>query len=217
MWRALKKLSFVQMEAMWVEPAKIAILRIVQSLLIRYYRFNYMQCPNKHGELEKVLFHDVEVDFCSECLGVFFDNDELRHAKDNRDAQLQWLDFDIWRDKKKFTLSLTDRRCPVCRIPFVETHYDHSSVVIDFCKMCHGIWLDRGEFKQIMVYLRKKSDYEILNRYAKNLAVQLWEVFAGPETLREELADFLMLAKLLNYKFAVQHPFIEKLIEDLPK
>ena len=88
---------------------------------------------------------------------------------------------------------------------------------IDFCKMCSGIWLDRGEFKQIMVYLKKKADYEILHHYTKNLAKELWEVFTGPEKLRDELGDFFMLLKLLNYKFVVQHPHINNLIDELPK
>ncbi len=173
-----------------------------------------MECPNKHQELEKMLFHQVEVDYCPDCLGIFFDEDELRLAKDDKDGQLNWLDFDIWRDKGKFTLSSSDRRCPKCRILFVEVAYDKSSVTIDFCKHCHGIWLDRGEFKQIMVYLRKKSDYEILHRYTKNWLQQLWEVFAGPESLREELADFLMLAKLFNYKFVTQYPLLNSWIEN---
>ncbi len=176
-----------------------------------------MECPNKHGELQKVLFHDVEVDYCPECLGIWFNKNELAHAKNEKDSQLNWLDFDIWRDKGKFEISPTDKRCPACRIPFMQVGYDNSNVKIDFCKHCHGVWLDRGEFKQIMVYLRKKSDYEILHNYTKNLAVELWEVFAGPEKFREEIADFFMLLKLLNYKFAVQHPVLEKLIEDLPK
>ncbi len=176
-----------------------------------------MQCPNSDDELEKVLFHDVEVDYCPTCLGIWFDRDELMHAKNDADKQLNWLDFDIWRDKGKFVISPTDRRCPVSRLPFVEVAYDNSSVKIDFCKHCKGIWLDRGEFKQIMIYLKKKSDYEVLHRYTKNLVVQLWEVFAGPEKFREELEDFLMLVKLLNYKFVTQHPHLEKLIEELPK
>ena len=79
------------------------------------------------------------------------------------------------------------------------------------------MWLDRGEFKQIMVYLKNKSDYEVLHHYTKNLVVQLWEVFAGPEKFREELEDFLMLIKLFNYKFVTQHPHLETLIEELPK
>ena len=83
--------------------------------------------------------------------------------------------------------------------------------------MCQGIWLDRGEFKQIIIYLKKKADYEILHRYTKNLALELWEVFAGPQKLREELLDFLMLSKLFNYKFVVQYPFLNSLIENSQK
>ena len=83
--------------------------------------------------------------------------------------------------------------------------------------MCQGIWLDRGEFKQIMNYLKRKSDYEILHHYAKNLVLELWEVFSGPENFRSELEDFFTLLKLFNYKFITQHPHIKDLIDDLPK
>lgn len=176
-----------------------------------------MECPNGHPKLEKILFHNVEVDFCHECMGMWFDTEELANAKNDEDQQIKWLDFDIWRDRSKFSAANIDKRCPVCRVPFVEIAYDNSSVRVDFCKYCKGVWLDRGEFKQIMVYLKKKFDYEILHRYTKNLVVQLWEVFAGPEKLREELGDFLMLIKLLNYKLVVQHPHIESVIEMLPK
>lgn len=174
-------------------------------------------CPNKHGELEKVLFHTVEVDYCPLCLGVWFDKDELLYAKDDKDKQLNWFDVDIWRDKGKFEISPSGKWCPVCKIPFVEVTYDDSKVKIDFCKMCQGIWLDRGEFKQIIVYLKKKADYEILHHYTKNLILELWEVFSGPQKFREELVDFLMLLKLLNYKFVVQHPFLNSLMENSPK
>ncbi|MBX4201010.1 zf-TFIIB domain-containing protein [Candidatus Parcubacteria bacterium] len=177
-----------------------------------------MNCPNNHKELmQKILFHQVEVDYCPECLGIWFDYDELRLAKDEKDEQLNWLDFDVWRDKGKFVVSPSDKRCPKCRIPLVEVAYDNSKVKIDYCKNCKGIWLDRGEFKQIVVYLKQKSDYEILHHYAKNLAVQLWEVFTGPEKFRSELEDFLMVVKLFNYKFVVQHPVLNAMIEDLPK
>ncbi len=176
-----------------------------------------MECPNKHSKLEKALFHDVEVDYCPECLGIWFDQDELAYAKDDKDQQLNWLDFDIWRDKGKFKLSKSDRHCPVDRAGLVQVAYDESNVKVDFCKMCQGIWLDRGEFKQIIVYLKKKADYEILHRYAKNLALELWEVFAGPQKFREELEDFLMLLKLFNYKFAAQHPLMHSMIENAQK
>jgi len=167
--------------------------------------------------MQKVLFHNVEVDYCPVCLGIWFDKDELRLAKDDKDKQLNWLDFDIWRDKSKFKISSSNRKCPVCRVGFVEVGYDDSKVKVDFCKHCQGIWLDRGEFKQIMVYLIRKYDYEILHRYVKNTVVQLWEVFTGPQKFREELEDFLMILKLFNYKFVVQHPWLNYLIETAQK
>lgn len=190
----------------------------VLVFLVVFSYSQYMDCVNGHGKLEKSLFHNTEVDYCPECLGIWFEQDELRWAKDDADKQLNWLDFDVWRDKGKFKLSKSDRHCPNCRAGLVQINYDDSKIRIDFCKNCKGIWLDRGEFKRIMIYLKTKSDYEILHHYTKNLAYELWEVFAGPEKFREELADFFMVLKLLNYKFLTQHPLLEKLIvEGLPK
>jgi Zn-finger nucleic acid-binding protein len=176
-----------------------------------------MECPNDNEKLEKVLFHSVEVDYCPKCLGIWFDADELRLAKDDKDKQLNWVDFDLWRDKSKFHISQGDKHCPIDRAGLVEVKYEGAKTKVDFCKMCQGIWLDRGEFKQIINHLKNKADYEILNHYTKNLVSELWEVFSGPETFRSELADFLMLLKLFSYKFLFQYPRINGLIEELPK
>lgn len=168
--------------------------------------------------MQKVLFHNVEADYCPECLGIWFDKDELRYAKDDEDRQLNWLDFDVWKEKKKFQIFPVGKKCPVCRIALAEVGYDDSKIKIDFCKKCEGIWLDRGEFKQIMVYLKSKGLHEVLRSYTKNLARQLWEVFAGPEKFREELDDFLMILKLMSYKFAAKHPLLNEIVhKNLPK
>lgn len=176
-----------------------------------------MECPNDKEYLEKMLFHNVEVEYCPKCLGMWFDKDELRLAKDDKDRQLNWVDVDLWRDKGKFEVMRVRKYCPVCRVGLVEVKYDGSKTRVDFCKMCNGVWLDRGEFKQIINYLKTKSDYQVLHHYTKNLVVQLWEVFTGPEGLRSELEDFLMLSKILSYKFITQHPHLNSLIEDMPK
>ena len=174
-----------------------------------------MECPNDNEQLERVLFHNVEVDYCPKCLGIWFDKDELRLAKDDKDKDLNWLDIDLWRDKSKFHVSRLDKHCPVCRVGLVEVKYDESKTKVDFCKMCEGIWLDRGEFKQIINYLKNKSDYEVLHHYATSLVSELWEVFSGPETFRGELEDFLTLLKLFNYKFETQHPLLTSLIKEI--
>ena len=68
-----------------------------------------------------------------------------------------------------------------------------------------------------MDYLKEKSDLEVLNHYAKNLTQETWEVFAGPESLREEILDLLAIIKLMNYKFFVQHLNLSQLISNLPR
>ena len=194
-----------------------------------------MTCPICKKDLEKAILYNVEVDYCSKCLGLWFEEEELRWAKDEKDRNLRWLDIDLWKDKRKFKINRGIRLCPSCRLPLYEVYYPDSlnrgsstpalaagrdgdsKIIVDLCNLCHGIWLDRGEFKKIIEYLKKEADWEVLNHYAKDLVEEFWEVFTGPEALREEILDFLTILKLLNYKFVVQHPILTKLISNLPR
>ena len=176
-----------------------------------------MECPRCKKFLEKAIFYNTEVDYCPQCLGMFFEKDELRWAKDEKDKNLRWLDLDLWKNEKKFKISYGIRVCPACRLPLYEVYYGDSRIIVDVCNICQGIWLDRGEFKKIIEYLKEKADYEILNNYLQNLISQFWEIFTGPETFREEILDFLTILKLLNYKFATKHPILTRIISQLPK
>lgn len=175
-----------------------------------------MKCPLCKIELDKAILHNVEVDYCPQCLGLWFDEEELRWAKDEKDRDLRWLDIDLWKEKDQFKISRGIRLCPSCRLPLYEVYYGRSGIIVDLCNLCHGIWLDRGEFKKIIEYLKMKADWEVLNHYVKKLAEEFWEIFTGPETLREEILDFLTILKLLNHKFIVQHPILFKIIANLP-
>ncbi|MDD2732123.1 MAG: zf-TFIIB domain-containing protein [Candidatus Pacebacteria bacterium] len=176
-----------------------------------------MLCPYCKKPLVKTIFHNVEVDYCPGCLGIWFEEDELRLAKDKKDKDLNWLDIDLWKDDEKFNISYGIRLCPFCRVPLYEVYYGDSGIIIDACNLCHGVWLERAEFKKITDWLRKKADYEALNNYSKNLFSETAEIFSGPETLREEILDFLTILKILNYKFLIKYPFISKIIMDMPR
>ncbi len=176
-----------------------------------------MNCPICEIKLKSTILHNVEVDYCSHCLGLWFEKDELRWAKDEKDKDLKWLDNDLWEDEKKFKINKEIRLCPEDRIPLYEVEYGDSKIKVDVCNICQGVWLDRGEFKHIIDYLKKKKNYEILNNYSKNIFRELTEIVSGPETLQEEVLDFLIILKLLNYKLSAQQPRIAKLISDIPK
>jgi len=177
-----------------------------------------MNCPNcKNQNLKEAVFYSTGVDYCPQCLGVWFDEDELRQAKDEKDKDFNWLDIDLWQDEKKFQLGKGQKACPKDGVPLYEVRYGNSDIRVDVCDMCRGIWLDRGEFKKIVDYLRTKGQDEALNNYLANLASEAKEIFTGPEEFKEEVGDFLSLLKILNYKLAVQHPYLNQLIGSLPK
>lgn len=191
-----------------------------------------MLCPSCQENLEKAIFYGVEIDYCLKCLGLWFEEDELRLAKDKKDEGLNWLDIDLWKYKKQFKISRNRKLCPFCRLPLYEVNYgespvrqaqgdaeyvEASDIKIDLCNLCYGTWLDRGEFKKAIEYLKKRKDYEIFNNFTRNLVKGFWEIFNGPESVKEEFSDFLTLLKILNYRFAVRHQFIIGLISRLPK
>lgn len=194
-----------------------------------------MICPICKKSLETTIFYGISVDYCPKCLGIFFEEDELRLAKDKKDKDLNWLDIDLWKKDTSFKISPGQKLCPACRLPLYEVNYGNSEihlvksakggaakpqfngVKVDLCNLCRGIWLDRGEFKKIIEYLKNEGYYQCLNMYARCLIREFWEIFSGPESLREEISDFLTISKLLNYKFSTQHSAMTKMISNLPR
>jgi Zn-finger nucleic acid-binding protein len=177
-----------------------------------------MKCPShKKTNLEKAVFYNTEVDYCPDGLGVWFDQGELRIAKDSKEENLDWIDVDLWEDKSKFKISKEEKICPNCGVPMYEISYDNSEIKIDICNVCMGVWLDRGEFKKIMEYLRSKVSEEIMENYTKRLLEETAEVFTGPESLEEEVSDVLTVIGLFKYKFSAKHPVIADIVSNLPR
>ena len=184
---------------------------------LNLYNDTGIKCPKCKVFLKKETFNSVEIDYCPQCLGLWFEEEELRLAKDEKDKNLQWLDVDLWEKEEEFRIADGIRICPSCRVPLYEVRYGDSAVIVDVCNLCKGIWLDRGEFKKIIEWLKEKADKEILDNYTKNLLKEFSEIITGPETLKEEFLDFITVLKLLSYKLVVKHPKISSFISELPK
>ncbi|MFH1392457.1 MAG: zf-TFIIB domain-containing protein [bacterium] len=158
-------------------------------------------CPNCNQEiLKKISFYKNQVDKCDKCKGIWFDYDELRKVKDDKDEFLKWLDIDIWRKKKKLRVFSSTRKCPNCRKNLYEVKYGESNIKVDICNSCKGVWLDHGEFGKIIDYLKKVVNTETLSKYFKH-------ALASSET-----GDLLIILKLLQYRLCSQYPIINKII-----
>ena len=185
--------------------------------------FIIMKCVKCNENLKKADYKGIKLDYCDDCQGIWFDRDELRQVKDKEDEFLRWVDVDPWEDEAKFKISESSKSCPVCEMPLYAVKCNGFLVEIDLCNVCHGIWLDKGEFDKIIDYMKEKVEKERLSGYLKDIGEEFAEIFAclvgrrvGPERISDEIADFLVVMKLFEYRLLSKMPAISQIIARLP-
>jgi Zn-finger nucleic acid-binding protein len=152
----------------------------------------------------------VNVDECSSCNGVWFDEDELRKAKDKTDSDLNWMDFELWKHGDRFRVSAKPVKCPKCSIDMAAIVYGETGVEIDHCVKCKGIWLDGGEFKKIIEALTDELETKSALEYVRASLDEALEIFTGPESFISEWRDFLTVMTMLEYRILTENPELSK-------
>jgi Zn-finger nucleic acid-binding protein len=166
-----------------------------------------MKCPQCSGQTKPFKVGSIVVDRCHECGGTWYGKDELRLLKDReRDEDYRWIDVDLWKDPDRFiTGEQHHYECPVDGKRMLTVHYGDSPVRADICEHCHGIFLQKGAYQEILAFLEKKVDTETVRDYAADLKDEFVEIFTGPEGVASELSDFAKVLHLLQLRFVVQH------------
>ena len=101
-----------------------------------------MQCPKCEASTlieKKVKGETFSVDFCSNCKGVWFDENELASL-----LKVPTMDLKVPPKAQE-----QDILCPKCEKPLYLFCYPRTMVLIDMCKECEGIWLDAKELQEI--------------------------------------------------------------------
>jgi Zn-finger nucleic acid-binding protein len=94
-----------------------------------------MDCPKCTHEFEVIKFNDVEIDRCTGCFGIWFDEleqDDLRRLQGAADVDVGDEFVGAKYDKVR------DVRCPRCNVPLF--HVLHKG----------GSFFDAGEFRDYM-------------------------------------------------------------------
>lgn len=105
-------------------------------------------CPACGNLMIKVFLSEenIDLDFCEECGGMFFDNGEFERVESNK----KYADEVMKAAYAKFFTPVDQniiRKCPVCNVDMRKVKL--SDFEIDFCDECGGKFLDNGEFKKI--------------------------------------------------------------------
>jgi hypothetical protein len=110
-----------------------------------------MLCPVCKVPAIIVEYHEIELDYCTNCCGVWLDAGELELllVSAGLDGTGAFLDAVLGagangRSEKK-------RRCPVCNLKMKKSFVDRpSQTMADICPDEHGIWFDGGELERLM-------------------------------------------------------------------
>jgi Zn-finger nucleic acid-binding protein len=139
-----------------------------------------MICPACKNPMIVVEHNKIELDYCPECHGVWFDSGELE----------LFLDSINLENREQFTSNLLNtpeaktaekkRRCPVCarRMKKIVAG-DKPSILIDVCQKADGLWFDSGEVSQLIKQLPEKLSGKPLSY--EQVSAFLGEVFKAAE------------------------------------
>ena len=102
---------------------------------------------------------DVEIDYCTDCGGIWLDAGELELLLGQAEKAKQLLDsFKIdSRSAERI------RKCPICdkKMQKIIVGPSKPALLIDKCRRGDGLWFDKGELQDILNRARLDKDNKI--------------------------------------------------------
>ncbi|MCS7300280.1 MAG: zf-TFIIB domain-containing protein [Fimbriimonadales bacterium] len=118
-------------------------------------------CPVCQVELKPEVHLGVTIDVCPACAGVWFDQDELVRLNELDDDILPRIDS-LYQPQVVAYDPPWERLCPVCRTALHPYNYLYtSSIRLDNCDQCGGVWVDNGELEKMAQVLEDARASEV--------------------------------------------------------
>jgi Zn-finger nucleic acid-binding protein len=118
-----------------------------------------MDCPVCKNAMITLELADVEIDYCTDCGGIWLDAGELELLLGQPEKAKQLLDsFKI--DSKP---AEKIRKCPICdkKMQKVIVGPSKPVLLIDKCRRSDGLWFDKGELQDIFNKAQLDKDNKI--------------------------------------------------------
>ena len=110
-----------------------------------------MNCPRDGAELRIESNRRIEIDLCPTCEGHWLDFHERAELEDKV----------FGKDKRKGTVEYSrrpsDLKCPKCDETLTAFFYRAGRIELDSCPNDHGFWLDKGEDKEVLDFMKDRD------------------------------------------------------------
>ena len=118
-----------------------------------------MKCPACNNLMIVVEHENIELDYCVNCSGVWFDAGELELLLETMELEGTTLSLDDILTSPEAESAEKKRKCPICGTKMKKATVGHETeVLIDVCSRGDGLWFDSGEVGQLITQLTDKSD-----------------------------------------------------------
>jgi len=118
-----------------------------------------VDCPVCKNAMITLELEDVEIDYCTDCGGIWLDAGELEMLLDDRQHAEKLL--------KSFKIDANStekpRKCPIClkKMQKIIVGRDTPTILIDRCRKGDGLWFDKGELQDIFNRAQLDKDSKI--------------------------------------------------------
>jgi uncharacterized protein len=110
-----------------------------------------MICPACKHAMMVVEYHNIELDYCHSCRGVWFDSGELELLLKSQGLEEPKTFFDGIFTCQEAASSEKKRNCPICGRRMKKTGIGgQPGILVDVCRDRHGLWFDGGELTQLI-------------------------------------------------------------------
>jgi Zn-finger nucleic acid-binding protein len=116
-----------------------------------------MICPNCKRDMIVVEYKQIELDYCTNCEGVWFDAGELELLLEKMKLKSQEMVTEDLLRLPEAESKHTHRNCPICRRAMKVTGIGSPVIEIDLCINGHGIFFDSGELHQLLSQLASEQ------------------------------------------------------------
>ena len=116
-----------------------------------------MKCPACNSLMIVVEHEKIELDYCLNCSGVWFDAEELELLLEAMQLEGTSLSLDNILTSPEDNSAEKKRNCPICSRKMKKATVGHEpEVIIDACSWGDGLWFDSGEVGQLITQLPDK-------------------------------------------------------------
>ena len=120
-----------------------------------------MKCPACSSLMIVVEHENIELDYCVNCSGVWFDAEELELLLEAMQLEETSLSLDDILTSPEAGSAEKKRSCPICGKKMKKATVGHEpEVLIDACARGDGLWFDSGEVGQLITQLHDKPTEE---------------------------------------------------------